>query len=1216
MKMFVIGFAISSLLAAAESDTVAGTSSVATSSGVRVATLLHEHVGFEARAHVQMSRWCNTTIAAQENRRNALHRLLSQAQVSQSVDGSTSETLSKLRADAASLDKEIEEARLNLIAKQSSDAKDSSHFKLSLQDAMKDVEALQKSLTHLGGGSAPTSAAVEAAASLLAQAQETKKQLQKQVVLLQAHTGASIEGNMSRMLSKYNSKKAEIVAYQQQFFTTQRSLDVLTSALEDESEYLADLRSVCSAESRVHQRLEKHVLPTLQSLPQKSSPVLKQSAKLSTPSQTSKPASANPSKAAGKSVLAAAIPAAAKPPKAAGLVSGKRALKAGTSKQAAQSSTKVMKSIVSKSIQKSPRVETHAKMQAKVVIKDPFEDDSDDDAPHASQGLVTKVGTKQHSVAKSKESNKPVSSHLQIRAAPTLVPSVKSHSQIAARVNAHASAKIKDPFADDDDRDDDDVVPAAKSSLVQKVATKPQSRVSEPVQAKIGTKVKDPFADDDEDGDDEVVPTAKPKLAKKTLPILRQAQQARPRVAEPVHAKIKDPFADDDDDAGDDEAVPMAKPKLAKKTLPILRQAQQARPRDVESVHAPAGTKMKDPFADDDDDDDNDGRMERHATPAVSKKSRSVVALQEGTRGGIPSPQKALAQTGAVNANGMDSLETKADINDDKVDSADSVDEEISSSKPGAAVSAMKEELEVDEAIAEPSPDQSSTVSQPVKLFTSKSYDASHNALPTQYAAWTPSAKTTAEQRKKAAEKAALAEMGGDFDDDDDAPKPVARMTHHHGVRSPPSPPPPKPSADGVVYDDDDLPRHRTAVRRLEGGWEALMKHDSHAARAPKLDPDVAIMESLYGKDGSLPSQYTAWTPDDVPKPAPPPPPTRVDSTENDASPGETMDLEATAKAFAKDPESAFDFLQVAADSENPVSAMISHVANAAGSISFRGSAVLLEASTAKIDLSRMAVASTVLAQYAEVLQSRPLKQLAKAQLKPQKLRALYQQLSNVDPLSAKAPTQAQGRQAQAEKMCNYLESHMQAAAPVQKALTLLQNADNELGTFLASQAAIQEEADARTQLEKTVAQDVSNLKALKGVGKQGADSFPFRLAEKSMSVATAADVGASFANIEGAHAEVQDLLDTVLQKRTAVLQSQHQKLLQLKDETKQINAEVMEKTRRVAASQAEMEAIRKKLSGLSASCGMTMDALARRRHNGHMEAHAIEVTLKVLGLQ
>jgi len=1216
MKMFVIGFAISSLLAAAESDTVAGTSSVATSSGVRVATLLHEHVGFEARAHVQMSRWCNTTIAAQENRRNALHRLLSQAQVSQSVDGSTSETLSKLRADAASLDKEIEEARLNLIAKQSSDAKDSSHFKLSLQDAMKDVEALQKSLTHLGGGSAPTSAAVEAAASLLAQAQETKKQLQKQVVLLQAHTGASIEGNMSRMLSKYNSKKAEIVAYQQQFFTTQRSLDVLTSALEDESEYLADLRSVCSAESRVHQRLEKHVLPTLQSLPQKSSPVLKQSAKLSTPSQTSKPASANPSKAAGKSVLAAAIPAAAKPPKAAGLVSGKRALKAGTSKQAAQSSTKVMKSIVSKSIQKSPRVETHAKMQAKVVIKDPFEDDSDDDAPHASQGLVTKVGTKQHSVAKSKESNKPVSSHLQIRAAPTLVPSVKSHSQIAARVNAHASAKIKDPFADDDDRDDDDVVPAAKSSLVQKVATKPQSRVSEPVQAKIGTKVKDPFADDDEDGDDEVVPTAKPKLAKKTLPILRQAQQARPRVAEPVHAKIKDPFADDDDDAGDDEAVPMAKPKLAKKTLPILRQDQQAHPRDVESVHAPAGTKMKDPFADDDDDDDNDGRMERHATPAVSKKSRSVVALQEGTRGGIPSPQKALAQTGAVNANGMDSLETKADINDDKVDSADSVDEEISSSKPGAAVSAMKEELEVDEAIAEPSPDQSSTVSQPVKLFTSKSYDASHNALPTQYAAWTPSAKTTAEQRKKAAEKAALAEMGGDFDDDDDAPKPVARMTHHHGVRSPPSPPPPKPSADGVVYDDDDLPRHRTAVRRLEGGWEALMKHDSHAARAPKLDPDVAIMESLYGKDGSLPSQYTAWTPDDVPKPAPPPPPTRVDSTENDASPGETMDLEATAKAFAKDPESAFDFLQVAADSENPVSAMISHVANAAGSISFRGSAVLLEASTAKIDLSRMAVASTVLAQYAEVLQSRPLKQLAKAQLKPQKLRALYQQLSNVDPLSAKAPTQAQGRQAQAEKMCNYLESHMQAAAPVQKALTLLQNADNELGTFLASQAAIQEEADARTQLEKTVAQDVSNLKALKGVGKQGADSFPFRLAEKSMSVATAADVGASFANIEGAHAEVQDLLDTVLQKRTAVLQSQHQKLLQLKDETKQINAEVMEKTRRVAASQAEMEAIRKKLSGLSASCGMTMDALARRRHNGHMEAHAIEVTLKVLGLQ
>merc|ERR1719267_343821 len=69
------------------------------------------------------------------------------------------------------------------------------------------------------------------------------------------------------METQYKSKKNDIVSFQHQFFTTQRSLDVLTSALEDESGYLADLQSICGAEAMVHKRVESTVLPMLRRAP-------------------------------------------------------------------------------------------------------------------------------------------------------------------------------------------------------------------------------------------------------------------------------------------------------------------------------------------------------------------------------------------------------------------------------------------------------------------------------------------------------------------------------------------------------------------------------------------------------------------------------------------------------------------------------------------------------------------------------------------------------------------------------------------------------------------------------------------------------------------------------------------------------------------------------------------------------------------------------------
>ena len=50
-----------------------------------------------------------------------------------------------------------------------------------------------------------------------------------------------------------------------------------------------------------------------------------------------------------------------------------------------------------------------------------------------------------------------------------------------------------------------------------------------------------------------------------------------------------------------------------------------------------------------------------------------------------------------------------------------------------------------------------------------------------------------------------------------------------------------------------------------------------------------------------------------------------------------------------------------------------------------------------------------------------------------------------------------------------------------------------------------------------------------------------------------------------------------------------------------------------LADIEAAMEAARKKIASVQASCDATLGQVERRRHDGHMEAHAVEVALKVL---
>lgn len=661
---------------------------------------------------------------------------------------------------------------------------------------------------------------------------------------------------------------------------------------------------------------------------------------------------------------------------------------------------------------------------------------------------------------------------------------------------------------------------------------------------------------------------------------------------------------DSDDDSAADAVAPPPRTAPVHKAAAV--ETPEVAPEPVKAAQA-SGVKAAEAAFDSDD----DAAVAAPKPAAKPVEAKPVEAAVEEPK----TDAKAVAKAAEAAFDGDDdSFDAKAAFNAAKPDTP------ADSDKPkGPAVSAMQEELDSDEAVdhAFPAPQSASQLQLPKARKGSKApakkanfmdgvYDAAAGNLPNQYAAWSPEDQNKAGSQSKKA----LAQMEADFDDDDDSATPTAapkrKQSRHHQAPAPPPPPPaPKADDDGVVYDDDDLPKHHVNLnmRGLEGGWQALMKKpEKKAAHSPKLDPDVQIMESLYTKDGALPSQYTAWSPDDGPKAAPAAPAApqpKADSDDDDSSSSDggdaPMDLEAAAKAFAKDPEKAFDFMQVGE---------LVHRAAAEATSWFSGTS-FLEASTVSVDTTRSAAATNLLEQYAEVLNSKPLRQLAKAKLSPPKLQALFQQLQKVDPLGGKQKA-GKGKQAKAEQMCKYFQEHLQSASPVQKAVSLIEGSSNDLAEAVSRRAALLEEIDARTQLQRTMEQDISSLTTLAGLAKQGEDT--------SALVALGEAAAAATEGVQEAHAELKDFLDLALQKRIAVKQAQSQKLAQLQADVKSNDANIALKKKKASMSQAAIEKARKKLAGIATSCDATLDALARRRHAGHMEAHAIEIALKVLG--
>jgi hypothetical protein len=274
---------------------------------------------------------------------------------------------------------------------------------------------------------------------------------------------------------------------------------------------------------------------------------------------------------------------------------------------------------------------------------------------------------------------------------------------------------------------------------------------------------------------------------------------------------------------------------------------------------------------------------------------------------------------------------------------------------------------------------------------------------------------------------------------------------------------------------------------------------------------------------------------------------------------------------------------------------------------------VLIEEATVAVDASRMQAADALLAQFAQTLQSKPLQQLVQAKLSPPKLSALFQKLQSVDPL--KHPSHSSE---QAEQACLFFEDNAQSASPVTQSAVKVETANNNVAEALSHQSALLEEMSARTQLQRTMEQDVSSLTTLLKTARQGQDVSGLTTAEAQLNkqgrTSSVAELAVAAGGVQAAHAELADLLELTLQKRTLALKTQASKVALLQTEQKTVNANVDQKKTLVSQAEVDMKGAEKKLSGIQAACGQALSSLEQRRHTGHMEAHAIGTVLKVIG--
>lgn len=1282
------------------------------------AEVLQETAQALAKEQSQFEHWCNATLVAQRGRHFALQQLLAQAQ----AGFESSFRLEQLRGEVAGSSDAAEKAQ----ASQEADSADRQRklvaAQFSSEDATRDVEALtraQKALKdshgHEGGGS-------DALASLLTHARKAAQKYHSLMQLLQ--TNGSSHGDAvsaQRMEEESTSKPKSVEQLELQVFTAQRSLDVLTAAIEDESAYLADLQTVCSIGQRVYSRMEKGSLVALQHALES----------LSAPGGGSAEAG---EKKAAQNTLAAALSALPVAP-------------------ALAASPHVSAPAEEVAAATSPPEEDVSQLQTNAAPSKPLasDDHSADQAlktaptaPHAASPMAVgsgKSAAKFFQAVQKKAVQKKAAAHASGKRkhrTPAHHKMVKARAAPAAAVALHSQKR-------------------ASSSKVSAPPSKPSSDASiEAAQQQAAQQQAQPSEGDVQDaatpaahsGQVHSAPEDKPKKkvsfmegiydsAVGAMPSEYAAWSPGGGIAKRAHASLSLNQAGNAlahmgamfGDSGDESAAPSTEPPQAGTAAataavtpapqiateaPIAATAAPQVATEAPSVataapqvatEAPSAATASHPEAKTVVDADTEQPAQRADSDGTAKTQLIETAPAAPAAASVRHAAAKLSTADAAGAKAADDAkaagedEAKADVQqaDVKVEAhhrpaaaeslhdtdLDPADDDSAAPAAPTKLAAVAEASTDDDADDSDAADAPPSTAPPHHRPPPKGTGGMMSALsqaegegegpapknaPEQFTAWSASDAAAAKQKQEAV----LAQLEADFDDDAGTQAPPAatgapsrhhkKHKHHkkhavaavalkhqaddetslfaehedapkpkHHKKPTPAAPASKPAAaddddSNVVYDDDDLPKHhrKPLMLELSGGWRSIMR--SQAPRKPRLDPDVAVMQSLYTPDGGLPSQYTAWTPGGAGALAGGP------AAAAPAAPAAAQDDGADE---AGDDQGA-SFLQLSLDgmpqllasavSDPDEEAEIEQLIHSAvGTMQETSSRIFapsafLEQSAVRADAQRAAAARVVLQEYAEVLQSQALRKLAHANPNPTKLASLWQRLSAADPLTHPGAMAARGKQAQAEQWCAYFQKN-KPTVPAHQALVELQSAKALLANMTAQHAAVSEEVDARVQLQRTVEQDVQGLTSVLSILHQGASDSLGKWAQNfTNQLATSSNrgllgVGEAVEGIREGHVELADALEAALVGRSAVLQMQRQKLAALQqDATAGKDHALTELQARTKNAQSKVSSMRRKLVGIGRSCDSTLRALEHRRHAGHMEAHAVEMALKVLG--
>merc|ERR1719401_837984 len=137
------------------------------------------------------------------------------------------------------------------------------------------------------------------------------------------------------------------------------------------------------------------------------------------------------------------------------------------------------------------------------------------------------------------------------------------------------------------------------------------------------------------------------------------------------------------------------------------------------------------------------------------------------------------------------------------------------------------------------------------------------------------------------------------------------------------------------------------------------------------------------------------------------------------------------------------------------------------------------------------------------------------------------------------------GKNGQVDQWCMYFARNSQSLAPMKKALSKLQGETTLLANLSSQRAAVSEEIDARSQLQKTVEQDIRSLSSLLDTLRKSSSTSSLQALERkaTRSKEVLLKLGAATEGWRGAHIELEDALEATLHSRSAVVESQRSKL-------------------------------------------------------------------------